>query len=67
MGQGVSAQMNSTAHAWADPLGHARNSSGKRHGQILAPVVVFFCCCNGAKKLSEQFDQPEGQKVLQPN
>lgn len=61
----MSAQTNSTAHAWADPFGHAQSSSGKRHGQTLAPVVVSFCCCNGAKKLSGQSDQPEGQKVLQ--
>lgn len=67
MDSGVSAQTNSIIHAWADPLGRAQSSSGKRHGRILAPVVVSFCCCNGAKKLSGPLDQPEGQKLLQAN
>lgn len=67
MSPSVSAQTNGIVCAWADTLGHAQSSSGKRHGQILALVVVSFCCCNGAKKLSGQLDQPEGQKVLQEN
>ncbi|PKU44275.1 hypothetical protein llap_5424 [Limosa lapponica baueri] len=46
---------------------YTESSSAKSRGQILAPDVVSFCCCNGAKKLSGQLDQPEGQEVCQAN